>query len=103
MRSRVIGVLVLLVVLVVLGAQISELFDSWDNTLQTGNDIEFNLTLVALCLGTCLLLVRCLFPLVSSSDSQIYPSLLQYSLATRPGSHDFGSVLLPVSPPPLRV
>jgi len=34
-----------------IGAPIAELFDSWDQTLQTGNDTEANVALVALCIG----------------------------------------------------
>ncbi len=34
-----------------LGAPIAELFDSWDQTLQTGNDTEANVAVVALCVG----------------------------------------------------
>ena len=34
-----------------LGAPIAELFDSWDQTLQTGSDTEANAVVVALCIG----------------------------------------------------
>jgi len=34
-----------------LGAPIVELFDSWDQTLQTGSDTEANVAVVALCIG----------------------------------------------------
>ena len=34
-----------------LGAPIVELFDSWDQSLQTGNDTEANLAVVVLCVG----------------------------------------------------
>jgi len=34
-----------------LGAPIAELFDSWDQALQTGNDTEANMVVVALCVG----------------------------------------------------
>ena len=34
-----------------IGAPIAELFDSWDQTLQTGNDTEANVAVVALCIG----------------------------------------------------
>ena len=34
-----------------LGAPIAELFDSWDQTLQTGSDTEANAAVVALCVG----------------------------------------------------
>jgi hypothetical protein len=34
-----------------LGAPIAELFDTWDQTLQTGSDTEANVAVVALCIG----------------------------------------------------
>jgi drug/metabolite transporter (DMT)-like permease len=34
-----------------LGAPIAELFDTWDQTLQTGSDTEANGVVVALCIG----------------------------------------------------
>jgi hypothetical protein len=36
---------------ITIGAPIVELFDSWDQTLQTGSDTEANVTVVALCIG----------------------------------------------------
>jgi len=34
-----------------LGAPIAELFDSWDQDLQAGNDTEANVVVVVLCVG----------------------------------------------------
>ena len=34
-----------------IGAPIVELFDNWDETLQTGSDTEANVAVVALCVG----------------------------------------------------
>ena len=34
-----------------LGAPIAELFDSWDQNLQAGNDTEANVVVVVLCVG----------------------------------------------------
>lgn len=34
-----------------LGAPIAELFDTWDQTLQTGSDTEANMVVVVLCVG----------------------------------------------------
>lgn len=39
------------IVAISLGAPIAELFDSWDQTLQTGSDTEANVAIVALCIG----------------------------------------------------
>jgi hypothetical protein len=40
-----------LLLLVCLSAQVAETFDFWDHTLQTGNDIEYSLVIVALIAG----------------------------------------------------
>ena len=39
------------IIAISLGAPIAELFDSWDQTLQTGSDTEANVAVVALCIG----------------------------------------------------
>jgi hypothetical protein len=35
-----------------------ELFDYWDHTMQTGNDTEYTLVVLALCIGIVFTLVR---------------------------------------------
>ena len=40
-----------LLLLVCVGTQVAETFDFWDHTLQTGNDIEYSLVIVALIVG----------------------------------------------------
>jgi len=47
---------ILLVVLTCLWGHVSEIFDRWDQTLQTGNDVEFSLVLLALVAGAVLAL-----------------------------------------------
>jgi hypothetical protein len=93
----------LLVVVVLAGTQISELFETWDNTLQTGNDIEFSLAVVALCVGTCFLLAKFLWRysrnLISKSHPFSFQQLLLFSGCVR----EVWSNLLSPSPPPLRV
>jgi hypothetical protein len=51
MRSRapqLVGTFVLLICLV---CPVVEMFDTWDDTAQTGGDTEYALVLIALCLG----------------------------------------------------
>lgn len=38
-----------------------ETFDSWDHTLQTGNDTEYTLVLLALCVGVAYSFTRFIF------------------------------------------
>ena len=46
--SRIIATVALLVCLV---CSLLETFDTWDHTVQTGNDIEYALVILALCVG----------------------------------------------------
>jgi len=39
------------ILVISIGAPIVEVFDSWDQTLQTGSDTEANVAVVALCIG----------------------------------------------------
>ena len=39
------------IIAITLGAPIAELFDRWDQTLQTGSDTEASVAVVALCIG----------------------------------------------------
>lgn len=55
---RTIAVLLLLAALLF---SVSELFDTWDNTPQTGNDIEYNSVLVILCGGAAIACFRALW------------------------------------------
>ncbi len=55
---RTIAVLLLLAALLF---SVSELFDTWDNTPQTGNDVEYNSVLVILCVGAAIACVRALW------------------------------------------
>ena len=55
---RIIAVLLLLAALLF---SVSELFDTWDNTPQTGNDVEYNSVLVILCVGAAIACFRALW------------------------------------------
>jgi hypothetical protein len=47
-RSRSLATLVLIACI---ACPLVELFDQWDHTLQTGNDTEYALVVIALCVG----------------------------------------------------
>jgi hypothetical protein len=53
-RRRILQLVSLLVLLVCFGSHISELLDHWDHTLETGNDIESVLVVLALTAGVAL-------------------------------------------------
>jgi hypothetical protein len=82
-----------------LGAPIVELFDSWDQTLQTGSDTEANVAVVALCIGVAfaigtIVVVNRIRALASASASRVALPLAS--------PHPIASLLVPaptVSPP----
>ena len=58
MSRRLVKVAVLLVVLVCLWGHVAEIFDHWDQTLETGSDSEYSLVLLALSAGAVLVIAR---------------------------------------------
>ena len=51
MGSRVSRIIVTVVLLTCLICPLVEMFDNWDHTIQTGNDTEYGLVILALCVG----------------------------------------------------
>src|SRR5258708_12459071 len=51
MRSRASRIAAMLALLTCLVCPLVETFDNWDHTIQTGNDTEYALVLLALCVG----------------------------------------------------
>ena len=47
-----------------------EMFDQWDHTIQTGNDTEYALVAVALCVGASYAFVRAIFIIIGTSFLQ---------------------------------
>jgi hypothetical protein len=58
MRSRTSLVIVTLVLFICLVCPLVEMFDNWDHTIQTGNDTEYALVILALCAGVAHSLAR---------------------------------------------
>ena len=56
MGQRAVKLVALAVLLVCIGSHISELLDTWDHTLNTGNDIESALVVLTLAVGAALAL-----------------------------------------------
>src|SRR5215468_10475422 len=54
---------------VCLAAPVLEMFDRWDQTLQTGNDTEANLVVVALCVGVAFVAARAFLKTAPSATS----------------------------------
>ena len=58
MRRKLIQFGAMLVLTVCVWGHVSEIFDHWDNTFQTGNDIEYSTVIVALIAGAVFGLAR---------------------------------------------
>jgi hypothetical protein len=58
MRRSLLQLASVLILVVCLGSCVSELFDHWDHTMQTGHDIESTLVVLALVTGAVLVLAR---------------------------------------------
>jgi hypothetical protein len=64
MGSRFLRGVMTLVLAICFVCPIVEMFDQWDHTMQTGNDTEYALVTVALCVGASYAFARAIFVLV---------------------------------------
>jgi hypothetical protein len=69
MRTRMSRAAVMIVLLTCLVCPVLEMFDQWDHTLQTGNDTEYTVVLLALCVGVVYTLARLIVGLRSGLSS----------------------------------
>ncbi len=101
MRSRASFVTVTLVLVACLTCPLVEMFDQWDDTLQTGNDTEYALVVLALCVGVAYLFARFITKLSPprSAIEAIPNSCVQLMFTALWTPHS--AVLIPVSPPTL--
>ena len=100
---RVRRVLAAIIVALCVGVPIAEAFDSWDNTLQDGNDTEANLVVAAICVGFALTVAATLIARLRArpSDGRMCVSL---SSAARRTAVPAASPTPTTSPPtPLRI
>ncbi len=97
--SRTIGTLALLTCLI---CPILETFDNWDPPIQTGNDTEYTLVILALCVGVAYSFARFIFKsgLLGFVAKSVFASCTQKSFSSV--SCSFTLLLFDAaSPPPL--
>ncbi len=102
MRSRASRIIVTLVLLTCLICPLVETFDNWDHTVQTGNDTEYALVVMALCVGLAYSFARFIFKsaLLGFVAKSVFASCAQKSFLSTPCS--FTLLLFDAtSPPPL--
>ncbi len=100
MRRAIIHIMIIAILAVLVWGYVGEVFDQWDQTIQTGNDLEFSLVLVALSLGAVLVTFKLLairFFVVFATGQASRPACRSVFIA--PAS--FASVL--INTVPLRI
>src|SRR6267143_925821 len=102
MRSRASRIIVTLVLLTCLICPLVETFDNWDHTVQTGNDTEYALVVMALCVGLAYSFARFIFKsaLLGFVEKSVIPSCAQKFFFSVPCSLTF-LLFDATSPPPL--
>ncbi len=60
MQSKLTRIVIGVALLICVVCPLVEMFDHWDNTLQTGNDTEYALVILSLCVGTAFSFARLL-------------------------------------------
>src|SRR5467141_5099874 len=106
MRSRASQITLALALFICVVCPIVEMFDNWDHTIRTGNDTEYALVVLALCVGVAYSFARFIFKsaLLRFVAKSVFASCVQKSFFSAPSS--FTSLLFdaPSSPPlPLRI
>ena len=78
-----------------------EMFDNWDHTIQTGNDTEYTLVILALCVGMAYSFARFIFKsaLLDFVAKIVFTSHTQNSSFSVPSS--FAFLLFDATSPPL--
>ncbi len=99
MRRTLLHSAVLITLVAILGGHVTELFDRWDDTLQTGRDIDYSVVIVAACAGIAFAAAKGLVALFRHlprrEDAPVQPSFSFFRIM-------FPEVSAPgPSPPPL--
>jgi hypothetical protein len=84
MRSRVSIITGAVALAICIVCPLVDLFDQWDNVLQTGNDTEYPLVILALCLGAAFVLGRLIVTLSPSLAASSVRYAIQSALNSIP-------------------
>jgi hypothetical protein len=89
----------MLILAVCIICQVTEMFDQWDHTLQTGNDTEYTFVVLALCAGVAYSL-KWFMTGMTLPDSQAETILYRRSgTQLFPLTNRFSSLAFPLGPP----
>ncbi len=94
----------MLVLAICLVCPLVEVFDHWDHTMQTGNDTEYGLVVLALCVGVAYSFSRFIanFPLTHLMTRSIFTPSVQISFRAEQCSFTW-LLFNAISPPPLEL
>ncbi len=100
MRSRLLHVGTVFILVVCLICPLVELFDHWDHAVQTGNDTEYTLVILALCVGVAYSFARFIFksPPLGIVAKSVFASSVKKSLFSAPCN--FTLLLFDATSPP---
>ena len=105
MRSKWSRLLMLLALTAIVGGHVTELFDHWDDTLHTGNDIDYGVVLVASCAaaafiaGKSIALLQRLLRTVTETEPCTFRLVFRYALTLKTFAFD----LSPPAIAPIRI
>jgi hypothetical protein len=93
-------IVVAIVLFTCLMCPLVELFDNWDHTIQTGNDSEYTLVVLALCVGVAYSFARLIFKsaLLDFVAKSVFAPCVQKSFFSTPCS--FTLLLFDATSPP---
>ena len=100
MGSRASQITLALALFICVVCPIVEMFDNWDHTIQTGNDTEYALVVLALCVGVAYSFARlvCKSALLRVLAENVFASYTQKSFFSTPCS--FTLLLFDATSPP---
>src|SRR5260370_28486761 len=106
MRFRASRITITLALLACLICPLVEMFDNWDHTIQTGNDTEYALVVLALCVGVAYSFARLIFKsaVLGFVAKSVFASCAQKFFFSAPCSFTFLLFYATIPPPlPLRI
>ncbi len=101
MRSRASRIIATVILVTCLVCPLVEMFENWDHTIQTGNDTEYALVVLALCVGVAYSFARFIFrsALLGFVARSVFTSYAQKFFFAEASS--FALSLFDVTSPPL--
>src|SRR6266853_3941924 len=100
MRSRASQIIAIAILVTCLVCPLVEVFDHWDHTIQTGNDTEYALVVLGLCVGVAYSFARFIFKsaLLAFVAKSVFASCAQKPFFSAPSS--FTSLLFDATSSP---